>query len=596
MGQGSRKKKRPGGRNVSPPLAPSPLLTRNLQLLPVGLTQLPNDETFVAQLRHDIDDLLSTFAEVLLLKILTISQEAYPRREAGLSSQRIDTFTCSQDTAHHLVSPFSVFAHIWRQRGWHYVQFAFADHNDSKRTLGDAICRVLLEHLKPYVTERNRNPVHNKQEVSDSLAFANLGQVFKAMAIVFALYLFWTTQVYPTSGIGVKHCRPAMERIAIEQDYYDILLDLPEAALKHLKDEQRTARLADAMAADLIEVLCRLVGQPCDERSLVQDSPSAPPVTPMKPSGKLKRRQAWQDDAEAGDRTSKHGLDPAFDIIPASSVATRLPRSWPSVRVMSSLEANKEFGRIGTVVRISPLKSAGANVASTTDAEPPAAEHGEAVAGLSRGDVVRLKARQRLAVAKLTISKLLDADSASHQIGTSEILAQTALDNASSRSTTRPAARYEIETPRWITSAKYTAKLQPWLQQSTVPMQPWVQRASHSKKRYRESRDTIMRSGDSATEAEAGRHEDYGEWILRSFREERRALEGQSVDSQTQQPALTVGQASESGGAQDLPDVNDAGTLSVDSLYRLAAERTKTAAVERGEMLKSAKAQGSRSK
>ncbi|SJX64264.1 uncharacterized protein SRS1_14913 [Sporisorium reilianum f. sp. reilianum] len=580
MGQGSRKKKRPGGRNVSPPLAPSPLLTRNLSLLPVGLTQLPNDETFVTQLRHDLDDLLSTFAEALLIKVLKLNDTASQHREAGPSSQTIDS---SQGTAQHAVSPFSVFAQVWRQKGWHYVQFAFADHDDSKRAIGDAVCRVLLEHLAPYVTERNHNPIPQTQEAAGSLAFADLGQLFKVMAVVFALYLFWSTQIYPTSGIGVKHCGPAMERIPIEQDYYDLLLDLPEAVLTHLENEQRTASLAEIITADLVEVLCRLVGQSLDEHT--QASHAAPVPPPTKTSGKLKRRQAWQDDVDGGDRASKHGLEPVFDIIPASSLATRMPRSWPSVRVMTSLEANKEFGRIGTVVRISPLDSATAQATATLDA---AAERREAVAGLSRGDVVRLKARQRLAVANMTISKLLDSDPSSNRVGASEILAQTALDTAP-RSASRPAAKYEIETPRWITSAKYTAKLQPWLQPPSELQQQSVQRASHSKKRYRESRDRVMQSQQMDAETEVG-GADYGEWILRSFREKRRALEAQSTGAATEQSV------SDGGAAQDLPDVNEAGSLSVDSLYRLAAERTKAAAVERGEMLKSARAAGARSK
>ena len=576
MALGSRKKKRPGGRNVSPPLAPSPLLTRNLQLLPVGLTQLPNDEAFVAQLRSDVNDLLSTFAEALLLKILKHSETTSRSTEAGPSSQTIE----SGSTAEHVVSPFSVFVQVWRQKGWHYVQFAFADHNDSKRAIGDAICRVLLEHLEPYAKQHHSQRSRQDQQVSGSLTFANLGQLFKVMAVPFALYLFWSTQIYPTSGIGVKHCRPAMERIPIEQDYYDCLLDVTEAVLKHLKDVQQTARSAEAIAADLGEVLCRLVGQPFDVQSLAQDSYPAPAPPPTKVPGQSKGRQAWQDGVNAGDHLLKAGSGPVFDIIPPSSHSTRMPRNWPSVRVMSSLEANKEFGRIGTVVRInstkepcSTMREAGST--STTETR-------EAVAGLSRGDVVRLKARQRLASTNLTIAKLLGqhsaTDSASSHVGTSDLLAQTGSDAAQPGPSTR-AVRYEIETPRWISSAKYTSKLQPWLE--PVPVHPTQQRSSFSKKRYRESRDEVMQA------ERTGADTDYGEWILNSFREERRAL-------QTQQPADT--RQAGKNAVRSLPDINDSGTLSLDALYRLAAERTKTAAVERGEMLKGARAGTSRSK
>ncbi|KAF6767669.1 hypothetical protein PSEUBRA_006367 [Kalmanozyma brasiliensis GHG001] len=584
MAAGSRKRRRPDGRTASPPLGPSPLLARNLNLLPVGLTQLPNDETFVVQLRHDVNDLLSAFSEALLLKLTQEGQLSAQTAIAGPSSSA----AIPEDVLRNTVSPFSVFAQMWIRKGWHYVQFAFADHTESKRAMGDAICRVLLEHLEPYLRTQIRDDSQIQEQQCRMISFTDVKQLFKIMAVPFALYLFWSSQIYPTSGIGVKHCRPAMERIPIEQDYYDLLLDLPEAIAKRLKEERTTNAHAEAAAADLTEVLCLLIGQVSDGEGGDLLSMPVLSAAQAKSSSKSGGRQPWQDDTTAGQHSRWIGTDTVFDIIPASNVATRLPRNWPSVHVMSSLEANKEFGRIGTVVRISSTAEEGSARAGTTE---PKTEEREAVAGLSRGDVVRLKARQRLAMASFSVSKLLGQPTRSAATpGTaapSDLLAQTAPRNVadtSSRST-----RYEVEVPVWIKSAKYTAKMQPWLEEASATKQESVRRVARSKQRYREARDKIMRAdANTTTGAEDDRQSasrvDYGEWVLRSFREERQALQNQ-VASVT---ARRTGSSDDHTG--NLPNVNDAGTLSMDSLYRLAAERTKTAAVERGEMLKSAKA------
>ncbi|GAC99694.1 hypothetical protein PHSY_007297 [Pseudozyma hubeiensis SY62] len=595
MAAGSRKRRRPDGRAASPPLTASPLLTRNLQLLPVGLTQLPNDETFVNRLRQDIEALSSAFAEALLLTIVAKANAASLADSTGsTSSSSVGPSLNIPSTEGFAVSPFSVFVHIWREKGWHYVQFAFGDHTDSKRAISDAICRVLLEGLEPYVTARNRSHAQDP-ELPHQMKLMNLKDMFKTMAIPFALYLFWSTQIHPTSGIGVKHCRPALERIPIEQDYYDLLLDLPEVILRHLREEERTKNLSDALTADLVEVLCRLVGEPSrnDSHFEARQPPSLAPSA--KAVGK-KRRQPWQDDVSAENGTAKNDSDPVFDIIPSSSLATRLPRIWPSVRVMSSQEANKEFGRIGTIVRISPKDGSATEASGNVDSSSAATGTREAIVGLSRGDVVRLKAKQRLAKANMDLSRILDQDNqsagATHHSSSSEGSAAThplTLASAStSEETPAQPVRYEIDTPSWIKSAKYTAKMQPWLEQSSTPIQPSLQRIFKNKQRYSEVREKIMRSNapiDDAAAAEmADGHEsgtDYGKWILQRFRETRKEMQA-NTEGSTQEDV------------SGLPNVDDQGTLTLDALYRLAAERTKTIAVERGEMLKSARANGSR--
>lgn len=575
MVSGSRKRRRPDGRLASPPLAPSPLLTRNLQLLPVGLTQLPNDAQFVSRLRHDLDALLSAFDEAYILAILEVRK---PSAETVASTSNVDT-----PTKEYVTSPFSVFCQVWQRQGWHYVQFAFGDHTDSKRAFGDAICQVLLEHLSPHLTERNNHPSHGL-DASHQIRFADLKQLFKIMAVPFALYIFWSTQLYPDSGIGVKHSRPAMERIPIEQDYYDWLLDLPEATLKHLQEEERTRSTAAAITADLVDVVCRLAGQ-FDAAPSVANTEIAPT------SGTSKSKQKQKDSHNPDTPKTAQNPDPVFDIIPHSSLGTRLPRTWPSMRVMSSLEANKEFGRIGSIVRVRP---------GSTDSTDPTADSRERVAGLSRGDVVRLKARQRLALASADLSKLLGtSDSGSKPNQQSDLLAQTA-----QRAT--QGVRYEIETPPWITSSKYTAKLKPWLdQEHATPMQVSMGRAEGSKKRYLEARSRIMPSAAgvggiaSASQDEGGpaTHTDYGDWVLRNFRREREALRAQKGGASAGSSDGTASAGSGAGeiveeGGEDTVAMDAERTLTLDELFGLAARRAKTAAVERGETLKKATGKG----
>lgn len=592
MAAGSRKRRRPDGRLASPPLAPSPLLTRNLQLLPVGLTQLPNDKLFVSRLRTDADDLLNAFAEAFLLTILTQTNQAGREGRASTSKTVVESDAYTQEP--HVASPFSVFTHVWQRKGWHYVQFTFVDHADSKRAMGDAICRVLLEHLSPYVSQHTGDGA-----ASTTISFANLKELFKIMAVPFALYMFWVTQIYPASGIGVKHCRPALEHVPIEQDYYDWLLDLPEAILEHLQDEERTRPHAETFTAGLVEVLCRLTGEPFDEDSLRHDAEQtqAPAFKPRKNACSNPRRSTKPPERlEQNTAAMTAHPDGIFDLIPDSKLGTRLPKIWPSVRVMSTLEANKEFGRVGNIVRyrLRETESETGEPTSTTFGGG-AGEIKETVAGLSRGDVVRLKARQRLATASADLAKLLspmDRTSAPTSVAsasgskTSDLITQTAQHSASTTSTSAKRARYEIETPAWITNSRYTAKLKSWLEESSTPMQPSIQRHADSKRRYREARLKAMPSSSQmADEAEVGT--DFGEWVLQQFRAERKRRGGDREGDEDRQ---------EDPEEPNLAKVDDEGSLSLESLYWLAAERTKTAAVERGELLKGGKGRPNRSK
>ncbi|SNX85720.1 uncharacterized protein MEPE_04429 [Melanopsichium pennsylvanicum] len=598
---GSRKRRRPDGRTFSPPLAPSPLLTRNLQLLPVGLTQLHNDEHFVSRLRCDIDDLLNTFAEAYLLSLLKRKDLLTDENEAVLSSS-LDPPMIAAQQAEQAPSPFSLFCHLWKAKGWHYIQFEFADHNDSKRAMGDAICRVLLEHLSPYVAERNRHLDHH-DALPHTISFLNLKVLFKVSAIPFALYLLWATQIYPTSGIGVKHLGPAMERIPIEQDFYDWLLEFPDAVLKHLEEEVRTKSQAETITADIVEVVCRLAGQPLGEDRLDQvgrEKAAQAQSSQQRASSRSRKRQARRDDPNAKDALTADGKGPIFDILPVSTLRTRLPRIWPSVRVMSTLEANKEFGRIGSVVRITP-READSDQASGRNTGSKGSESREMVVGLSRGDVIRLKARQRVAMASVDLSKLLGPQVASSATAlntdsqptkASDLLAQTTDPSAASASCSR--TRYEIQTPPWITSSRYTARLRPWMEQECTPMQQSLQRTCQSKERYLEARSKIMpncTSRDDAQVAERRRdgqgsatQTDFGNWVLQSFRRERKALQEQDTRTSSQDGPSAQVQGTLSTGSQ--PAVDTEASLSLEQLYRLAAERTKSAAVARGETLR----------
>ncbi|GAC74909.1 hypothetical protein PANT_13c00057 [Moesziomyces antarcticus T-34] len=617
MAAGSRKRRRANGRLASPPLGPSPLLTRNLQLLPVGLTRLPSDVHFVSQLRNDIGELLSAFAEALLLFVVQSDGSTGSRQDNGRQEDR------------PVASAFSIFASLWRRKGWHYAQFAFGDHTDSKQAFGEAICRALLEHLSPHVDRRN-GLMAQGQNGEDAVTFTDLRQLFQAYAVPLALYLFWSTQIYCDSGTGVKHCRPAMERIAIEQDYYDWLLELPQAVLKHLEAEPRTQRDAHIITADLVEVLCRLTGSTPDDDA--GDGAAAAGSDGARGQGAKKRRTARKTSDEskrrrpearkAESRSVYDRADTVFDIVSASRFYTRMPRTWPSVRVVSTLEANKEFGRLGQIVRIQLTST---NDAGSTDQVPTESsrsgvtdaerqdvseEAREVVAGLSRGDVVRLKARQRLALASLDLSKLAEqthsgessSNTAMRQIDASELLAETA--EGSGDGPSRQRARYEIQTPAWISSAKYTAKMKPWLEQASTPMQQSLERVASSSHKYAEARSRIMPSSQTHNADRAGEAEqasvdqdqpdvqtDFGQYVLQSFRAERQGRGSATAANEASQDATGGAESSASTAGVT---VDDPGSLSLESLYRLAAERTKTEAVARGETLKSLRARTNR--
>ncbi len=137
----------------------------------------------------------------------------------------------------------------------------------------------------------------------------------------------------------------------------------------------------------------------------------------------------------------------------------------------------------------------------------------EVVAGLSRGDVVRLKARQRLALASLDLSKLAEqmhsgesgSGTAMQHLDASELLTETA--EGSGGGPSRQRARYEIQTPAWISSAKYTAKMKPWLEQASTPMQQSLERVASSSQKYAEARSRIMPSSQTHNADRAGEAE-----------------------------------------------------------------------------------------
>ena len=84
---------------------------------------------------------------------------------------------------------------------------------------------------------------------------------------------------------------------------------------------------------------------------------------------------------------------------------------------------------------------------------------------------------------------------------------------------------------------------------------------------------------------------DFGQYVLQSFRAERQGSGSATAANEASQDATggAEGSASTAGVT-----VDDPGSLSLESLYRLAAERTKTEAVARGETLKSLRARTTR--
>jgi hypothetical protein len=283
-----------------------------------------------------------------------------------------------------------MFVAVWIEYGWHYVQFAFGDHADSKRAFGDSICRVLFERLSALVEQPNR--ALERRAVEHAIQFHDLKQLLDVVAVVFAMYTFWDTQLYPTSGIGLKYCRRSMDRIPIEQDYYDWLLAMPHALLRHLAAEPVTSRHARAITLQVTQIVLRL----CGRRGICADTAQA---------AHTGAERAKREDADSIDPACTAG--PVFAIVPRADHATRLPRVWPSVHVMSTLDANKHFGRLGRVVRVhdAPLPATASAVDGGTRGVDGGTEAGglrQVVAGVSRGDLVRMRVRQRLADARPT--------------------------------------------------------------------------------------------------------------------------------------------------------------------------------------------------
>jgi hypothetical protein len=84
---------------------------------------------------------------------------------------------------------------------------------------------------------------------------------------------------------------------------------------------------------------------------------------------------------------------------------------------------------------------------------------------------------------------------------------------------------------------------------------------------------------------------DFGQYVLQSFRAERQGSGSATAANEASQDATGGAESSASTAGVT---VDDPGSLSLESLYRLAAERTKTEAVARGETLKSLRARTTR--
>ncbi|PWY97132.1 hypothetical protein BCV70DRAFT_80803 [Testicularia cyperi] len=590
----SRKRRQADGRLASPPLLPSPLSTRNVQLLPVGMTQLPNDVDFIVKLRQDIQDLVSTFAEAYLLHLLqrtlakTTPEGALDHASSSTAQMTTGSTATNVAKDDRLLSLCTMFVEIWMRKGWHYTQFCFGDNQDSQRAFGDSICRVLLDRLVPHVNSDNAQT-----------DFCDLKQLLEVASVPIAMYTFWQTQTFPDSGIGVKYCRRAMEKIPIEQDLYNWILKLPHIVYKHLEEEKLTSGDAGRITLDLIEIVARLCGQtltPPDPTSAegdknAQDSPSS-----AASDVRRGKRKASEDENVSPAPFEEHAtgvLDPIFDIIPARAYCTRRPRAWPSVRIMSRLEANREFGGLGSIVRVRDDQTSseiGVAKCGMSISTRDTGTRKEMVRGLSRGDLIRLRARQRLDLAILDLPdlQLSSAETAADGSENSTSRAQNADSNGVS--STRK-YRYEVDTPTWMGDTRYTARMKPWLDATTEPLQSALDRLPNTRSDYSAARSQIMQMlGDSAADApdtqqvsEDEQNElDFTRSILDEFVRRNNASSEPGGDGATEQ--IDTGQASSNSATEDLALAAESGQT-VQHLYRIAAERARRAIIQASQRL-----------
>ncbi|KAN0061455.1 hypothetical protein ACQY0O_006302 [Thecaphora frezii] len=617
----SRKKWTGTTRFGSPPLQPQPLLVRNVALLPVTLTHLPTDATFIHPLRSDVAALVHRFVH------------AWSSRTARTPGFNAPSTSTSPAAAHTQAppSPFDAFVECWIQHGWDYVHLAYGDHPDTQARFCESIARVFFEHLAPLAQVQAHTLL-----VAEPPAKLPTRQALEATAAVFGLYLLWETQVYPESGVGVAHSRRPMETVQIEHDIYRFLLRLPHLCSDALDAYPPSACQADAAddatpppAADLVFVLRRLFGIGEESDNATPQEPNAgssraakratskqQAATKVKKGNKAApahtpKRAQWSTRIEAA--TSSFAAkgqegNPIFDIVPPSRFATRMPRTFPSSRLMPKMQADRTFHRLARAIAVryepepEPEAEQGQGGGSTSSAdEAPSSRSGRAMAeqaesegeqeergkgqeegdieaslerpnkkrniasrrilcGLSRSDLIRLRARERI---DLDPCAVVD-----------------------------PARVYEgeeikVELPSWIASNKSTSRLKPWLDHSSGPLESALCRFTEEKQAYHRARSALL-AGEAVGERirDVGEGEEEGEHAATGAGEVGREERDEQVIKD--HPAHLLRRFAPDGTGTDEEeleelgeedndvevDVNSTSPLSLADLYRLAAKRT----------------------
>ncbi|EPQ31613.1 uncharacterized protein PFL1_00946 [Pseudozyma flocculosa PF-1] len=488
----SRKRRTGDERLASPPLHAQPLLVRNLVLLPVSLIGLAHDATFVEPLRLDVAALLSDFARRWLAR--------GPANDGGAEADQ-------------RASPFHVFTQAWIHGGWDYVHFAYTDHRETQTRFCETISRVFLERLLPLA---------RSQEANKSAASLSDDDALAAVGVVFALFLLWDTQIFPQAGVGIAHCRRAMETIKVEADLLDLLLKLPALCRPALNTGAKGAGPSQPSAsphaappeADLIYVLRRLCGLDCQVGdSTADDESGQEPRSKRRKRTKTNRyaRVTMADRVEVSSSILKikgREGNPILDVIPPTNKATRIPRIFPSSRLMTRAQGDRSFHRVARAVAVryedeaesekrggsespaGPRRPDGSNDAQLADGDQATNERQSAtrrmLGSLSRSDVLRLRAMQRLG---------LDAIGALSGASLQQLRSEPAAESDEEE--------VEIEHPSWVGLSRYTIGLRTALEAD--PQLPDVDLDEIDRRgdEYKQARARLMRTHSRPDRREA---------------------------------------------------------------------------------------------
>lgn len=331
--------------------------------------------------------------------------------------QLLTSFALTWPAATDTVSPFQRFTQCWNHHGWDYVHFGYPDHPDTARRFCSSIARVLLEHL-PQVTG----------DLIDDQAHAK-----RAVGVLFGLFILWDSQYFPTSGVGSAYCRRAWETIPIEADILDILVRLPSLCrhiLEPATSQPSTSTSSNECSratADVVFIVHRLCGHAPDP-IIAAATASAKAKAAKQSTPQPSLLLAWRVDAATVSAWKTRGeLSPIVDVLPPSCYRTRLPRVFPSSVLTTRLQADRSLVRLGRMGDVA----------------------------LSRGDLIRLRARERLGLV--------------HSL---------------------------IEIPSWVANDKVRYRMRPWLDTSSSRLETALERLTDDRDAYRTARNAVIQDRD----------------------------------------------------------------------------------------------------